>query len=219
MNTPVTAAGAKTRAGEQKATVGPIAERFHETGSGANMARAAAIRLAPRESAGSTSHCRTAPLIRESATEPMITYLWARCLELDIGLFGVAEFPGYPGMIPGTSLVDWDTGEPNARYHATKLMVDHTNLGDRLVPTITGAPGYPDARVHAQAIVGADGRRRVVLVNKRSLPVNIEIGDWSERSTLYSVDASTPTGTPTAHAVRGGRLTLPAHASAVLVME
>ncbi|MGW6331877.1 hypothetical protein [Nocardia rhamnosiphila] len=147
------------------------------------------------------------------------TYLWARCLTLGIDLFGVAEFTGYPGMIPGVSLVDWDTGEPNARYHATKLMVDHVRLGDRLVPTTTGVPGYPDARIHAQATVGADGRRRVVLVNKRSVPVDVEVGDCSRQSTLYSVDAATPTGTPTAHTVRDGRLTLPAHASAVLVLE
>lgn len=147
------------------------------------------------------------------------TYLWARCLELDIDLFGVAEFNGYPGMIPAVSLVDWETGEPNARYHATKLMVDHIRPGDRLVPTTTGAPGYPDARVHAQAVIGADGRRRIVLVNKRNVPMHVEVGDCSRNSTLYSVDASTPTGAPTAHAIGEGRVTLPAYASAVLVLE
>ncbi|ONM49921.1 hypothetical protein [Nocardia donostiensis] len=145
------------------------------------------------------------------------TYLWARCLDLDIALFGVAEFNGYPGMIPGTSLVDWETGEPNARYHATKLMVDHVRIGDRLLPTDTGHPGFPDPRVHARAVVAADGTRMIVLVNKRGVPVELEVTDWPDRSVLRSVDAESPTGAPRVLDVHGGRPTLPPYACAVLI--
>lgn len=147
------------------------------------------------------------------------TYLWTKCLELDVDLVGVAEFTDYPEMIPGTTLVDWETGEPNARYHALKLMADHVRFGDRRVPTMVGSPGYPDARVHAQAFATPEGRRSIVLVNKRDHPVEVEITDWSEHSTLHCVDASTAAGTPTARPVDGSRLTLAAHASAVLIDE
>lgn len=147
------------------------------------------------------------------------TYLWARCLELDVELVGIAEFTGYPAMIPGVSLVDWETGTPNARYHATKLMVDHVHLDDHILPTMTGASGFPDARVHAQAIASPDGRRSIILINKRGHPVDVEISDWTDRSALHSVDASTHDGAPTTHAVQGSRLTLSAHASAVLTEE
>ncbi|WP_069385773.1 hypothetical protein [Cellulosimicrobium cellulans] len=145
------------------------------------------------------------------------TYLWARCLELDVDLFGVAEFMDYPGMIPGTTLVDWETAEPNARYHALRLMVEHVRRGDRIVPTVTGHPAFPDARVHAQGVVAADGTRTLVLVNKRDHPVDVEIGDWPARSTLRSVDSTTPTGIPVTSENVGTRVTLAPYASAALV--
>ncbi|MBB3051396.1 hypothetical protein FHS23_002419 [Prauserella isguenensis] len=145
------------------------------------------------------------------------TYLWARCLTEAVDLVGIAEFAGYPEMIPGVSLVDWDSGEPNARYHALKLMVDHVKPGDRLVPTTAGFPGYPDARVHAQAVETATDRRLLVLVNKRDHPIDLQIAGWDGTSTLHSVEASNPEGTPVSYAVHDGYLTLPAHSSAVLI--
>ncbi|WP_181157529.1 hypothetical protein [Microbacterium sp. MYb62] len=144
------------------------------------------------------------------------SYLWARSLEIGADLFGVAEFNGYPGMIPGTSLVDWETGEPNARYRALKLLVDSVRLGDVIAPTTTGYPGFPDARVHAQAFTGADGARAVVLVNKRGVPVDVEVADWSGSSTLRSVDVISGDHEPHEREMTEGRLTLEPHATAVL---
>ncbi|WP_127792699.1 hypothetical protein [Agromyces sp. LHK192] len=144
------------------------------------------------------------------------TYLWARSLELGAALFGVAEFNGYPGMIPGTSLVDWETGEPNARYRALKLVVDSVRLGDMIAPTITGYPGFPDARVLAQAFTGNDGRRTVVLVNKRDEPLDVEIEGWDAPATSSSVDRRSGSGEPLTESVVGGRITLAPHATLVL---
>ncbi len=104
-------------------------------------------------------------------------YLWARLLPLGIDLFGVAEFMDYPGMIPGTSLLDWDTGEPNARYDVTKLLLDHFGPGDELAATTTGYPGFPDVRVHAQAMRAAGGARKLLLVSKWDEPVRLDLGD------------------------------------------
>lgn len=144
------------------------------------------------------------------------SYLWARSLEIGADLFGVAEFNGYPGMIPGTSLVDWETGEPNARYRALKLLVDSVRIGDVIAPTTTGYPGFPDARVYAQAFTGADGSRTVVLVNKRGEPVDVQVVDWSGASILCSVDATSGDLEPTGRATSDGTLTLESHATAVL---
>jgi hypothetical protein len=144
------------------------------------------------------------------------SYLWARSLEIGADLFGVAEFNGYPGMIPGTSLVDWETGEPNARYRALKLLLDHVQVGDGIVPTSTGYPGFPDARVHAQAFIAPDGSRAIVLVNKRGEPTEVEISEWSGEALLHSVDADSGHAEPTEQLTSGGRLTLHPHATAVL---
>ncbi|MGK9221954.1 MULTISPECIES: hypothetical protein [unclassified Microbacterium] len=102
-------------------------------------------------------------------------YLWARLLPMGIDLLGIAEFMDYPGMIPGTSLLDWETGEPNARYAVTQLLLRHFAPGDRAVPTSTGYPGFPDARLHAQGLTRPDGSRSLLLVSKWDEPIELDL--------------------------------------------
>lgn len=99
------------------------------------------------------------------------TYLWARLVELGIDLVGIAEFMGYPTMIPGVTLIDWDTGEPNDRYRALALMLEHFGPGDRLVATTVGRPDHPDPRIHAQGFVTPDGNRKLLLINKSAVAI------------------------------------------------
>ncbi|WP_441959310.1 hypothetical protein [Mycolicibacterium houstonense] len=99
------------------------------------------------------------------------SYLWAQLLPLGIDLVGIAEFMDYPGMIPGTTLIDWETGEPNARYHALELLLRNFGPGDTLVATTSGLPGQPDCRIHAQGFVTTDGRRKLLIINKTGTSV------------------------------------------------
>lgn len=115
-----------------------------------------------------------APTIPEeywSLSAAMQSYLWARLVELGGDLVGIAEFMDYPDMIPGTTLVDWDTGAPNARYRALQLLLRHFAPGDSLVTTTSSVFGYPDNRIHAQGFVTVDGGRKLLLVNKTAEPV------------------------------------------------
>ncbi|MEZ0341779.1 hypothetical protein ACAG25_17570 [Mycobacterium sp. pV006] len=105
------------------------------------------------------------------------SYVWAHLVTLGIDLVGIAEFMGYPGMIPGVTLVDWDTGEPNARYQALRKLLEHFGPGDTLVSTEVGDPKFPDARVYAQAFVTAEGTRKALLINKSGNPVGVELPD------------------------------------------
>ncbi|WP_280267404.1 hypothetical protein [Nocardia wallacei] len=107
------------------------------------------------------------------------SYLWSRLTALGIDLLGIAEFMDYPGMIPGTTLLDWETGAPNARYEALALLLEHFRPGDRLVTTTTGIPGLPDARVHAQGFLTPAGQRKLLLVNKTGTPLTIGVEDWT----------------------------------------
>ncbi|MFD0476356.1 hypothetical protein ACFQ0B_55145 [Nonomuraea thailandensis] len=119
-----------------------------------------------------------APTIPEeywALSASMQSYLWARLVELGVDLVGIAEFMDYPGMIPGTTLIDWDSGAPNARYRALQLLLRHFAPGDSLVTTTTGMFGYPDSRIHAQGFVTADNDRKLLLVNKTADPVAIAI--------------------------------------------
>lgn len=118
-------------------------------------------------------------------------YIWAKVLPLGTDLLGVAEFMDYPGMIPGTSLVDWDTGEPNARYHALALLLEHFRPGDELISSLAGYPGFPDARVHLQAMRGVDGAEKVLLINTSDGPVGLDFGAENPGGALDYVDATT----------------------------
>ncbi len=101
------------------------------------------------------------------------SYLWARLVELGMDLVGVAEFVGYPAMIPGVSLIDWETGKPNARYDALAYLLRHFGPGDAVVPTIAGRPDHLDPRVHAQGFITPDGTRKLLVINKTGAPIEV----------------------------------------------
>ena len=143
-------------------------------------------------------------------------YIWAKVLPLGIDLFGVAEFMDYPGMIPGTSLVDWETGEPNARYHVLALLLEHFASGDVLISSQAGYPGFPDARVHIQAVRGADGTEKLLIINTSEGPVTLDLGDEARHGTLDYVDTAT-VGRARRDAQSG--VTVQAYTTAVLTFQ
>ncbi|MET8524029.1 hypothetical protein [Nocardioides sp. NPDC004968] len=143
-------------------------------------------------------------------------YLWARVLPLGIDLLGVAEFMDYPGMIPGTSLIDWESGEPNARYDVTKLLLDHFGPGDRLLETSAGYPGFPDARVHVQAMRTHDGSRKLLMISKWDEPVHLDLTSVGA-GVLEQIHTTTAGSANERFA--GGTLHLRPHATAVLTLD
>lgn len=143
-------------------------------------------------------------------------YLWARMLPLGVDLLGVAEFMDYPGMIPGTSLIDWETGAPNARYHVTKLLRDHFSVGDRVVGSTVGYPGFPDARVHVQGMITEGDSRKVLLISKWDETVTLDLSGIGTGDLEY-VHATTD-GIERRR-VEAGVLDLPPHTTAVLTLD
>ena len=52
-----------------------------------------------------------------------------------IDVAGESQMVGYPSQFPGVSMVDWNTGQPNARFWVLKLLHDNFGPGDKLVET------------------------------------------------------------------------------------
>ena len=109
------------------------------------------------------------------------------------------------------SLLDWDTGEPNARNHALALLLRHFAPGDTMVATATGAHGS-DPRVHAQAFRTTKGHRTILLINKTSDPLAVSLppGLGGAHLEQTGVDAAGGAG------INDGVAVLDAHATAVV---
>jgi glycosyl hydrolase family 39 (putative alpha-L-iduronidase) len=100
----------------------------------------------------------------------LFAHLYVELARLGIDVVGESQLVGYPTQFPSVSMVDWETGQPNARYWVLKLLGDNFGAGDRLVETQLAS-----SDVTAQAFVTRDGRRKVLLVNKRNRPTTFTL--------------------------------------------
>jgi len=126
-------------------------------------------------------------------------FLWSRLAAMGIDAVGESQLVGYPTQFPSVTMVDWTSGRPNARYWTLKLLNDALGPGDALVATKVEGQG-----VHARGFSGKDGRRRVLLVNQRDVPVSVSVAGLGA-ATAAVVDDATPDGIG-ARAVDGGRI-------------
>ncbi|MFC5750876.1 hypothetical protein [Actinomadura rugatobispora] len=145
-----------------------------------------------------------------------------RLVELGIDLVGIAEFMDYPTMIPGVTLVDWETGAPNARYRALDPLMRHFGAGDTMVSTGTGVPGIPDPRLHAQAFITKAGTPKPLIVNKTGKTVTVALEQTNEPTgvtdelRIEQVSARTGAGRAVSTTVNEGHIVLDPYATAVL---
>ena len=73
-------------------------------------------------------------------------------------------------------MVDWNDGKPNARYWVLKLLHDNFAAGDKVVeiePFSPFGPNHP--YVYTLAFATQDGKKRVLLVNKRDRPFDVSV--------------------------------------------
>jgi hypothetical protein len=92
----------------------------------------------------------------------LYAYLFGQLTELGIDVAGESQLVGYPTQFPSVSMVDWNTGAPNARYRVLGLLRNNFGPGDKVVTADSGSP-----YVYALGFIGRDGTRKLLLVNKR----------------------------------------------------
>ena len=92
----------------------------------------------------------------------MYAYIYGEVAKLGIEVAGESQMVGYPTQWPSVSMVDWNTGQPNARFWVLKLLRTNFGPGDKLVETSIETPS-----VYGLGFVTSDGKRKVLLVNKR----------------------------------------------------
>ena len=132
----------------------------------------------------------------------LYAYLYAELAKRGIEVAGESQLVGYPTQFPSVSMVDWNTGQPNARFWVLKLLHDNFGPDDKLVETHLDIP-----YVYAQAFVTRQGQRKLLLVNKRDRVFEVTT-PGSQGSEVTYVDQSTSFQPPALAHLSENRLSL-----------
>jgi hypothetical protein len=114
----------------------------------------------------------------------MYAYLYSELAQLGVEVVGESQLVGYPSQFPSVSMVNWNTGQPNARFWTLKLLRDSLGPGDKLVHSEAGGSLY------AQGFLTPDGKRAVLLVNERDRELKAVVPGAAGASEQY-IDQST----------------------------
>ncbi|HXK06709.1 MAG TPA: glycosyl hydrolase family 39 [Verrucomicrobiae bacterium] len=115
----------------------------------------------------------------------LYAYLFGELSRMGIDVVNASQLVGYPTQYPSVSMVDWESGQPNARFWVLKLLRDSFAPGDKLVRTV-----QPGQTLYAQAFLVRDNKRRLLLVNKRDREIEVTIPQ-AAGGTIHYVDRTT----------------------------
>jgi len=142
----------------------------------------------------------------------MYAYLYIELARQGIDILASSQLLGYPSQYPSVTMLDWNTGKPNARYWVLKLLRDNFSPGDQLLDTDDSPSQF-----RAQAFVTRDGSRKLLLVNKRDRPIELQIpGATGARES--HVDTKTSATPPSSSPLASDKLTLAPFSVSVLTL-
>ncbi len=145
-----------------------------------------------------------------NAAGAMYAYLYLELSRLGIEYVGESQLVGYPTQFPSVSMVNWETGKPNARFRVLELLKHNFGPGDTLVATQSPRP-----EVAAQAYRTAMGRR-LLLINKGNTTVDVDLPAEASGARLEVVDLSTGENPAASRTLTTSRVTLAPFAVAVV---
>ena len=143
----------------------------------------------------------------------VFAYVYAELAKQGIEIVGESQLLGFPTQFPSVSMLDWKTGKPNARYHVLKLLKDNFAPGDKIVATEPGRNTY----VYAQAFQTGDGKRKILLVNRRNRAIEVKF-DGAKNAQITRIDQTTNFNQPATEKITGETLALGGFAVAVVTL-
>jgi len=142
----------------------------------------------------------------------LYAYLFGELTRMGIDVVGESQLVGYPTQFPSVSMLDWNTGQPNARYWVLKLLRENFGPGDTLVEN------HSESRfVYSMAVVTREGKRRLLLVNKRNRSVALLIPGAAEGTEEF-VDETTAFEPPGTMRLKSDTITLGAFCVAAVTL-
>ena len=139
-------------------------------------------------------------------------YVFGNLAALGINVAGESQMVGYPTQFPSVSLVDWNTGAPNARFRVLELLKNNFAPGDKIAHASSGSP-----YVYALAVIAPNGDHRLLLVNKRDRQIELTLPQRARR--IDVVDQTTKGNPPVERSLDSGKITLEGLAVAAVSLE
>jgi len=103
-------------------------------------------------------------------------YVYGELAKLGIDVVGESQLVGYPTQFPSVTMVDWNTGKPNARFQVLKLLRDNMGPGDRIIDTGPHVMTYASTPIVETAYIRKEVRK-VLLVNRRAASASVDLPD------------------------------------------
>lgn len=140
----------------------------------------------------------------------LYAYIYLELTKLGIEIAGESQLVGFPTQFPSVSMMNWENGNPNARYRILKLLKDNFGPGDILVTTDINTPS-----VAAQGIVTKEGNK-ILLINKRNEEVKLQLPPDVKSTIVSYVDVSTGENPPAQVQIQGNSIVLRPFSVAVI---
>ena len=121
-------------------------------------------------------------------------------------------------QFPSVSMVDWTSGKPNARVWVLRLLHDNLGPGDKLVEIQPVSPfSATHPYLYASAIVTKQGKRKVLLVNRKNEDFDVSVPGASGGQLDY-VDVTSGSQAPVSVRMTSDNLTVHGFSVAVLTL-
>jgi len=130
---------------------------------------------------------------------------------LGIDIAGESQLVGYPTQFPSVSMVDWNTGAPNARFRVLELLKNNFGPGDKVVKAENAG-----AYIYALAFIKPNGERKLLLVNKRDREFELTLP--GRAAAVQYVDQTTKGDPPVTKALNSDKIALRGFGVAVVTL-
>ena len=137
-------------------------------------------------------------------------YVFGHLASLGIDIAGESQLVGYPTQFPSVSMVDWNTGAPNARFRVLELLKNNFAPGDKIVAVTTGTP-----HVYGLGFITPDGKHKLLLVNKRDREIELRLPHAAQE--IRFVDQTTKDEQPAREPLTGAGVKLRGLSVAVVI--
>ena len=140
----------------------------------------------------------------------MYAYIYLELTKKGIDVVGESQLVGYPTQFPDVSMMNWENGNPNARYWVLKLLKDNFGPGDKLINTDFNIAGVSD-----QGFVTKEGKK-ILLINKKNVEVQVQLPISAKVSSMSYVDITTMENPPVKVQLTSNTVTLKPFSVAVI---